>query len=107
MSRWRIYYADGSTFDWQQGEPHEAPAWGFVCAVGYDQDGTRYIMQGWDYYRWDTDTRQWWGMDFTGLLDALSRNLVYACKIGRTVSKAQWDELMRSAHNDQDFPWHT
>lgn len=102
--RWRIYYADGSTFDSTMGEPHEAPPEGFVCAVGYDETGTRYIMHGWDFYQWDRDAAQWWGMDRTGLHDRLRRNLVYAYKEGRTVTKARFQELMNRAHADPDFP---
>lgn len=60
-------------------------------------------MNGWDYYRWDEATKQWWGMDFTGLLDALSRNDVYACKIGRTVSKLKFQGIMRLAHEENEF----
>lgn len=101
---WRIYYADGSTFDSEQGEPHEAPSWGFVVSLGYDQDGTRYMMQGWDYYRWDLDTGQWWGMDLIGFIDCSAQNLNYAIKIGRTVAKAQWQQILSEANNDPEFP---
>ena len=102
---WRIYYDDGSTFDANMGEPHEAPAMGFICSVGYDQDGSRYIMHGWDHYRWDRDTRQWWGMDLFGVFDRLRFNReIYAYKEGRTVSVAIWKETMDRAHRDPDFP---
>lgn len=101
---WRVYYDDGSTFDSSQGLPHEAPSWGFICAIAYDQDRSRYIMQGWDFYRWDKDTAQWWGMDLVGFIDSSARNENYAVKIGRTVSKKRWGEIMTKAHEDADFP---
>lgn len=100
---WRVYYADGSTFDSEQGEPHEAPPLGFICAVGYDESGSRYIMHGWDHYCWDLETRQWWGMDMCGLFDRLIRNLVYAYKQGRTVTKTDFQRIMQAAHTDPDF----
>lgn len=104
MPDWRIYYADGSTFDSGQGEPHDAPPEGFVCAVGYDETGTRYIMHGWDFYQWDKASSQWWGMDRMGLHDRLRRNLVYAYKEGRTVTKADFQKTMSRADADPDFP---
>jgi len=102
---WRIYYSDGSTFDNSDGEPSEAPQWGFVCAIGYEQDGGRYIMQGWDFYRWDSVSAQWWGLDWAGVLDLLVHGIhVEGFKIGRTVPKLQWQSLMSRANRDPDFP---
>lgn len=102
--RWRIYYDDGSTFCWKDGSPEDAPTEGFVCAVGYDERGQRYIMHGWDFYCWDRATNQWWGMDRFGLHDRLRRNVVYAYKEGRTVSRTQFEQLMVCAHEDPEFP---
>jgi len=101
---WRIYYDDGSSFDSTMGDPADAPSVGFICALGYDDAGKRYIMHGWDHYCWDIETRQWWGMDLMGVFDRLRRNLVYAYKEGRTVSRKQWQELMMQANSDPDFP---
>lgn len=101
---WRIYYDDGSTFDKTEGEPHDAPPYGFVCAVGYDESDNRYIMHGWDHYCWDKDSQQWWGMDVFGLIDRLTLNKVYAYKLGRTVTKSKFKEIMAKAHADPDFP---
>ena len=101
---WRIYY-DVGTFDSTMGLPHEAPSEGFICSVGYDEEGNRYIMHGWDFYQYDLESEQWWGMDKFGLHDRLRRNVVYAYKEGRTVCKSKWDKIMGLAHNDPDFPF--
>ena len=102
---WRIYYDNGSTFDSNEGGPEDAPAHGFICAVGYEANGKRYIMHGWDHYRWDRDVGQWWGMDLFGVFDRLRFNKeVFAYKEGRTVSVAIWKEIMDRAHRDPDFP---
>jgi hypothetical protein len=101
---WRIFYDDGSTFSDTDGTPEEAPALGFICALGYDEAGMRYIMHGWDHYQWDKESNQWWGMDLFGLIDRLTRNLVYAYKQGRTITKADFQAAMRRAHEDTDFP---
>ena len=109
MLDWRIYYDDASTFDNSMGEPHDAPAMGFIVAVGYQNDGkTRYLMQGWDHYRWDRDIDgggQWWGMDLFGVFDRLRFNReIYAYKEGRTVSVEIWKEMLTRANHDPDFP---
>lgn len=101
---WRIYYEDGSTFDSLMGGPEDAPPFGFICAVGYDESGDRYIMHGWDHYNWDQDAAQWWGMDIFGLIDRLARNKVFAYKQGRTVTKAAFQATMQRAHMDPEFP---
>ncbi len=102
---WRIYYDDGAVFDSGNGKPETAPPFGFICAVGYDESGDRYIMHGWDHYSWDVESAQWWGMDNHGLIDRLARNLVHAYKQGRTVTKSRFNFIMGKAHNDPDFPY--
>lgn len=101
---WRIYYSDGSTYSSTEGSPHESPSEGFICAVGYDETDTRYIMHGWDFYCYDKESQQWWGCDRLGLHDRLRRNVMYAYKEGRTVTKTKYQELMDKAHTDTDFP---
>ena len=101
---WKIYYSDGSTFSFKQGTPEQAPSEGFVCAVGYDETGSRYIMHGWDFYCYDLESRQWWGCDRYGLHDRLRRNVMYAYKEGRTVTNAVYQELMERAHSDPEYP---
>jgi len=101
---WCIYYADGSTFSSEDGEPHEAPAEFFICAIGYGEDGVRYIMHGWNYYRWDKESKQWWGMDDQGLKTTLRHGEVYAYKEGYTVTKTAFHEIVDRAHRNPDFP---
>ena len=104
IAEWRIFYDDGSTFDSLDGEPHEAPTEGFICAVGYNQMGGRYIMSSWDFYCFDKESNQWWGMNFPGLLDRLRRGVVYAYKEGRTITNSRFKEIMREAEAQPDFP---
>lgn len=102
--KWRIYYDDGATYDSLMGGPEAAPVDGFICAVGYDETGTRYIMHGWDHYCWDVESEQWWGCDLFGVFDRLRRNVMFAYKEGRTVTKSRWQELMHLADSDPEFP---
>ena len=101
--KWRIYYADYTIFDNTQGDPEDAPTEGFICALGYDETGARYIMHKWDHYRFDKASNQWWGCDVFGVFQALRLGEMYAYKEGRTVSKTLYNELMAKAHNDPDF----
>ena len=101
---WKIFYQDGTTFSSEDGKPCEAPPFGFICAIGYDEADRRYIMHGWDHYGWDIESQQWWGMDLCGLFDRLARNKVYAYKQGRTVTKDDFAAFLKQAHEDPDFP---
>ena len=57
IKAWRVYYADGSTFDSTQGTWAEAPPFGVQCIVWYHEpprktldggldDGDVYVMEG-------------------------------------------------------------
>lgn len=105
MTPWRIYYRDGTTFDNTQGAPHEAPSEFFICALGYGEDSVRYMLHGWNYYRWDKESEQWWGFDRQGLHTRLRHNdEVYAYKEGYTVTKTLFNEITDRAHRDPGFP---
>ena len=102
---WRIYYDDGSTFDSTMGRPHEAPPEGFICAVGHNELGERYIMQGPPFYCYSVEHDQWWPIwNEAGLFDLLRRNQCYAFREGRTVTKSLFAEIMARADKDPDFP---
>ena len=102
--KWRIYYDDESTFDSTMGDPEAAPTDGFVVCVGIGKDGNRYKMMGWDFYRFDTATQQWWGHNIYGILGRLRGNMeVRALKEGRTMDTAPYQALCDAAHRDPDF----
>jgi len=105
MSKWRIFYSDGSTFSHDEGAPEDAPAFGIVCIVQPDPDRGRNIMHGWDWYYFnDGEGRapMWWGCDVHGLHDRLLHRLpVRAVCLGRTVANNVWQEMMHRA--DAEF----
>ena len=90
---WAIFYDDGSSFSSEDGEPHAAPTEGFICAVGYDERDMRYICQGKDFYCFDLLSGCWLELNKEGLLDRLRRNLLYAYKEGRTVSRVEFADI--------------
>lgn len=52
IMKWKIWYADGSTFDSSQGAPADAPTEG-VQAIGECRDGRKLVHTGADFYRWN------------------------------------------------------
>ena len=101
---WRIYYDDFSVFGNDFGEPEDAPAYGVLHIVFYDDSGTRLILSKFDYYYYKN--QQWWGSDLTGLLDQFTTfpRECRALKIGRTVSTEIWRQTHINAAHDEDFP---
>lgn len=103
--KWRIYYADGSTFDNTDGEAEEAPAFGVICIVFPDTVVGRVVMWGWDWYYYETECGQWWGSDIHGLLDGLLHGLPRtAYKQGRNIHNAAFKAILNRAVHDPDFP---
>lgn len=100
---WRAFYADGSTFSSLEGSPADAPSDGFICAVGYDEGGKRYIMHSCNWYCWHKD--QWWPFHTEdGLFNHLRKYGVYAFKTGETVTRTEFQRIMEEANQDPDFP---
>ena len=105
MPDWRIYYDDGSTFDSTMGSPENAPSFGLLCIVFPDEDHGRLVMQGWDWYFYHDEEKNWWGADIHGLLDQMLHNLpVRALKQGRNSPAKVWRETLHRATLDSDFP---
>jgi hypothetical protein len=104
--KWRVYYADGSTFDSSQGSEEAAPGDGVVCIVQPARGG-REVMCRWDWYYWHGTAEEWWGSDIHGLLYQLTHDpegVIRAVKQGAMVKTDWYDELTKRASNDPDFP---
>lgn len=103
--RWKIYYADGSTFSDLDGDPADAPAWGVEFILQADdlaapESVGRLIESGSDYYL--CEGQEWVGVDLVGLVDHLAEMGIV--KVGRTVPSSAWREIKRRALSDPDFP---
>ena len=102
---WTIYYADESTFDSTDGEPEDAPSFGILCIVFPDPYVGRLVMNGWDWYYYHPEEKNWWGADIHGLLDTLLWNRPFrALKQGRNVSRKVWETVLMRSVDDPDFP---
>lgn len=103
--KWRIYYDDGMTFDSSDGEPDDAPSYGVIAICTRDDKCGRLVINGFDFYCFQTESEEWFGCDQWGLLDKLLHNLPFASwKMGRTVRTEMFDCILHEAINDPDFP---
>lgn len=103
---WRIYYADGSTFDSNQGEPWQAPASGVVIInlESEDERERSYFQKDDDYYIWKLN--RWWSVDYGAATRYLYTGLFphpRACLAGETVTNEQYVNLVKRAGTDRDF----
>ena len=75
--RWRVYYADGSTFSDSDGSPEHAPGLG-VLIVAYEdptpgpQNIGRVYRFGRDFYCWRGFEWGWTGQEHAGLIEYLA-----------------------------------
>ena len=98
----RIYYADGTTFD---GDPFEAPSLDAILAVETDPDHGRRIVSGGDYMIWEND--RWWAVDHMGMISYLLRTGPRRVLIGRMLSNEAYRDIYIRADEDADFPTRT
>jgi hypothetical protein len=72
---WRLYYDDHTTFDSNQGEPHESPPWG-VIGVTQPTVGSLtardIVGKNGDYLLYRTDLKVWHLVGASGLIDHLA-----------------------------------
>lgn len=98
----RIYYADGSTFD---GDAFNAPFFGVLLILEKDKEHGRRIVSNGDYYVWE-NTR-WRAKDFIGMIDYLQQPGAKRVIAGRMVDNDAWNAAYAIADSDPDFPIRT
>ena len=103
MLAWRIYYADGSTFDSSMGGPADAPALGGVCILQRDADGRNVeLLREKDYY--SHDGVRWVPHDESGVWVRLfSRLRMDGLIVGIMLRPEQYQHIIRRAKADADF----
>lgn len=106
MIQWRIYYADGSTFDSSQGEPWEAPATRVLIILVRDPDASGGVtrVQDGEYYTWKN--QRWYAATFDALMfywfiDKFDHPR--ACLAGEMVTNKLWLKTTRRVAVDKDF----
>lgn len=102
MLNFRIYYDGGMTFD---GDPFDAPAFGVLVIVQKNPNHGRDLVMTKDYFVW-TGTK-WMAVDFIGMLDYLAQAGHKKVLFGRMVDDEYFNEIVRLANEDKDFPIRT
>lgn len=104
---WKIYYGDGSSFSSNDGPVWDAPPHNVVAVRHKTENGSQ-TLNTWDWYIYRSDVG-WWGVDMMGMVDQVMHfaNLVHGVKQGRCVPDEQFQEIMRTARSDTDFPEQT
>ena len=104
--QWRIYYADGTTFDSTQGEPWEAPAIHVLGINQRHQDPSERPYHVWraNFFTWKQN--QWFGMDQYGFFQYMFVDKWLhpkAVLLGEFVSNPIWDAFVQKIKADTDF----
>jgi hypothetical protein len=103
---WRIYYADGSTFDSSDGTPWDVKPHGIQIILQRHHDPCEAAFLVWmkDYYVWKHN--RWFAVDNDGLrLYLFVENHPHhkMCMAGQTVDNETWDLLYKTVKADKDF----
>ena len=104
MSHWRIYYADGSTFD-GEGDP-DIPlgkCFGVQIIVQPDDHHRWEFLSFGDYYLWREDKTRWLGVD--GDLSAMMALTIDIKKItglvwGSMMDPYDWEKIQNRVRDD-------
>ena len=96
----RVYYGDGSTYD---GSVENTPIFEVLLIVERDKDHGRIIVSGGDYYIYDDG--RWLAVDFVSMLQYMARpGMEKRFLVGVMVHSEKWNDAVRRARSDPDFP---
>ena len=93
--RWCIFYADGSTFSFEDGLPEAAPYVGVIAIVCDVEDHGVQIHHQADFY-WRRENT-WQAGDIHGLVDQSARFGATWVKQGQTVHPVEYAEIIGAA----------
>jgi hypothetical protein len=98
---WRIYYANGATFDSAQGGPEDASPTGVICIKQRNAVSAWALVSLKDYYLWHHGA--WWGADTPGFWQYLFKPGAKVALFGESVPDAKFNEIVSRAVSDPDF----
>ena len=105
--RWKIFYADGSTFSSADGTPAQAPATNVEVIVQQNSRGEREILDGantnYEFYAWHPESNQWIIHNQSGLDQFLAANKRGVYLSGYYVDDVTFWNLHNRALDDTDF----
>ena len=99
----RVYYSDGSTYE---GAVESTPIFEVLMIVERDADHGRRLVSNGDYYIYDDG--KWLAVDFVGMLQYMARpSMEKRFLVGVMVHSEKWNNVVRRARSDPDFPTQT
>lgn len=102
---WRIFYADGSTFDSDDGHPIDAPAFGVLVVLQRDKYVGRRVLRMVDYYCWSPSVGKWLDLfDSASVIVRALRDPGLVIKAGEYIEEKAYEKVLIAATNDPDFP---
>jgi len=99
----KVYYSDGSTH--ASDDPYTTPVPEVVAIVQIDKLHGRRVVAGDDYYIWNETS--WYGTDLIGMFQYMMKDGPRRVLYGVMVHEEQWQDIMRLANEDSDFPKRT
>lgn len=102
MSKWIIYYGDGSKVYDKDCNPEDVPRRDIQVITVEDEDVGQAFVRNSDYYWWDYKMNCWSGGDIFGLFDYLIEPGVKIVLFGRTITNDEYREILSRAMNETD-----
>lgn len=97
--KWRIYYANNTTFDDTQGEPQDAPSTGVIC-IKHFIEGEWRMSAFTDYYI--RENNEWWGADAPGFWLYMFRPGFKVVKFGENIPDEPFQKILAKAREDTE-----
>jgi hypothetical protein len=102
--RWRLYYADGSTFDDTQGVPRESPVRPrVVCVAQPGATGRNPILVGESWFLYSEAEGEWYAVETEGdCLDEIQEDAhkVSCVRKGRWIRNPEFREIWDRAREE-------
>lgn len=99
--KWRIYYADGTIFDSNQGEPCEAPKIGVIVIKQISGEHGWKLTAYKDFYIYTE--HGWWGSDDVGFWQYMFTPGNKVVIFGTNTNDEEFNAIMKRAGEDSDF----
>lgn len=109
MEKWLIYYDDGSTFSYLNGEPKDAPPEGVEIIIGLSDNNKRAMLFGAEHYyfrRYEDGFAEWFQAksDFSAFTQLHAHaHQIEAFISARTMRSKSFEQLKRRAKRQLDI----
>lgn len=99
--RWKIFYANGSTFSDQDGKPQDAPKRGVQIVHVEDGRCGRRVLKYGDYYVWSPTLGRWVeALDATAVIQRAHIEPWLVILFGEYLLEADFQRILIAAHED-------